>query len=503
VFEVDSDLLHDWLRRTAEATPLAAAIVDGDRVTTFRELFEAAASLARRFVEHGVQPQDRIALVLHKNTDAVISIFASLLAGATYVPIHPLWPRERMDAVLEDCSARLVIEGESSPPQIRDRQTGASIPWRPTAGPAVPASLEVLPRVSAADPALILFTSGSTGVPKGVVLSHRAVSAFVRWTAEEFHITSQDRLASPSPLGFDLSTFDLFNTALCGATCVLVPGHIVWLPRLLAKFVHKERISCWYSVPSIMAGMLHEGRFAEHQYPALRLVLFAGEVFAGHGVAQLQAAVPHAVCANLYGPTETNVVTWTRVPPGYDGSEPLPIGHATPYAHVTVDAASGELLAGGASLMTGYWNRPEDTARCFETLDGVKYYRTGDRVSLAADGSYCFIGRLDRQVKRRGFRMELGEIEAALLRHEDILEAALVATENSHQETVLTAFVRVRSTAALNAATVKAHCAHILPPYMAPDRIVFQNLISKGSRGKVDYIALRKHAEELHHGEKH
>jgi acyl-coenzyme A synthetase/AMP-(fatty) acid ligase len=218
-------------------------------------------------------------------------------------------------------------------------------------------------------------------------------------------------------------------------------------------------------------------------------------------VARLQAAVPQAVCANLYGPTETNVVTWCPVPPGFDGSRPLPIGRACPYAQVTVDAETGELLAGGDSLMSGYWNRPEDTERCFVTLDGKRYYCTGDRVSLAPDGSYTFIGRLDRQVKRRGFRIELGEIEAALARHEDILEAAVVAAENRDKGTVIIAFVRVRPAGALNPVEAKAHCARTLPQYMVPDNILFLNAISKGSRGKIDYLALSGIAEGLNRGD--
>ncbi len=296
--------------------------------------------------------------------------------------------------------------------------------------------------------------------------------------------------------------------ALCGAACVLVPSHIVWMPRFLVQFLREARITCWYSVPSILAGMLQEGRLAEHDYPCLRVILFAGEAFAARNVARLQAAVPQAVCANLYGPTETNVVTWYRVPRGFDGSQPLPIGQPCPYAAVTVDAASGELLARGDSLMSGYWNRPEETERAFVTLEGKRYYRTGDRVSLAADGNYIFLGRLDRQIKRRGFRIELGEIEAALARQKDILEAAAVAAEvnakvnvkGGRMETVITAFVRARSAGAVTLVEAKAHCARTLPPYMLPDNIVFLDAIPKGSRGKIDYIALGKIAEGLSHG---
>lgn len=501
--EPESDLLSDWLRHRAATASDTPAIVEEDRVTSFGELFDQAASLAARFVEHGIQKQDRIALVLPKTTEAIVSVFASLLAGAIYVPIHPQWPKERIETTLADSAARLVIEGETFPPRIADRQTGASIPWQPR--PAALTALGSLPKADAGDPAFILFTSGSTGRPKGVVLSHRAVSAFVRWSAREFQVCSSDRIACPSPLSFDLSTFDIFNMALCGATCVLVPGHIVWMPRFLVQFVREARVTCWYSVPSILAGMLQEGRLAEHHYPGLRVVLFAGEVFPAPRVARLQAAVPQAVCANLYGPTETNVVTWCRVPRDFDGSRPLPIGNPCPYATLTVEASSGELLVGGDSLMSGYWNRPEETQRAFVNVEGKPYYRTGDRVSHAPDGQYLFVGRLDRQVKRRGFRIELGEIETALARQEGIVEAAAVAAEFNVKDgpmgTAITAFVRARSPGAVTLVEAKAHCARTLPLYMVPDHIIFLDTMPKGSRGKIDYLALGRIAEGLNHGD--
>jgi acyl-coenzyme A synthetase/AMP-(fatty) acid ligase len=273
------------------------------------------------------------------------------------------------------------------------------------------------------------------------------------------------------------------------------------MPRFLVQFVREARITCWYSVPSILSGMLQDGRMAQHEYAGLRVILFAGEVFRGPDVARLQAAVPQAVCANLYGPTETNVVTWCRVPGGFDGSGPLPIGQPCPYAKITVDANNGELFAGGDSLMSGYWNRPEETQRAFVSLQGARYYRTGDRVSQAPDGNYLFHGRLDRQVKRRGFRIELGEIETALAGREDILEAAVVAVEDEKKGTVILAFVHARSESAVSLIEAKAHCARTLPLYMVPDQIVFLSAIPKGSRGKIDYIALSRMAEELNHGD--
>ena len=166
-----------------------------------------------------------------------------------------------------------------------------------------------------------------------------------------------------------------------------------------------------------------------------------------------------------------------------------------------MDATSGELLAGGDSLMSGYWNRSEDTQRAFVNLEGERYYRTGDRVSRALDGNYLFLGRLDRQVKRRGFRIELGEIETALASREDILEAAAVAVEDGKTGTVIVAFVRTRSVGAVTLVEAKAHCARTLPLYMLPDHIVFLNAIPKGARGKIDYLALGRMAEALNHGD--
>jgi amino acid adenylation domain-containing protein len=475
--------------------PDAPAIVEEERVTSFRDLCRQSTSLALRLVEHGVRKRDRIALVMPKTTEAIIAVFASLFAGAIYVPIHPKWPKDRIDITVADSGARLVIEGGNTVPTITDRQSGANIPWQSR---STSEDFESLPEVDAEDPAFILFTSGSTGRAKGVVLSHRAVSAFVKWSAREFQVCSTDRIACPSPLGFDLSTFDIFNMALCGATCVLVPDHIVWMPRFLVQFIRESRVTCWYSVPSVLAGMLQEGRMAEHEYPDLRVILFAGEVFPGPQLQRLLSAVPRAEYANLYGPTETNVVTWYRVPLEFDGSQPLPIGRACPYATVTVDAISGELLAGGSSLMTGYWNRPEDTQRAFVTIDGIQYYRTGDRVASAPDGNYCFVGRLDRQVKRRGFRIELGEIEAALIGHEDILEAAVVAVAGDETKgIVIIAFIRACS---MTSADAKAYCARTLPLYMLPDQILFLEAIPKGRRGKIDYLALGRLAEGSNRG---
>jgi amino acid adenylation domain-containing protein len=477
-----------------ERSPSAPAIIEGERVTSFGELFRLATSLASALTECGVSKGDRIGLALPKTTEAVVSVFAALFAGAVYVPIDPRWPRERVTVALEDCAARIVIEDSDGVPRIRDSRGATTISWTEALARA---SARPLKEPNSFDPAFILFTSGSTGRPKGVVISQRAVGAFVSWSAGQFRLGSTDRIACPAPLGFDLSTFDLFNMALRGATCVLVPESGIWMPRFLTRFLLDERITCWYSVPSLLTLMLQEGGFAGRRYPDLRLVLFAGEVFPGPSLARLQAALPYATCANLYGPTETNVVTWYEAPSGFDPSSPPPIGKPCPYADLKVDTATGELLVGGDSLMCGYWGRSEETDRAVEVLEGKRYYRTGDRVSTDANGNYVFQGRLDRQVKRRGYRIELGEIEAAFARHNAILEAAAVTHSDPEYGAVITAFVRLRPGEAMSLIEAKAHCAKLLPAYMLPDRVVPLSVMPKGSRGKIDYRVLALRAAGL------
>jgi acyl-coenzyme A synthetase/AMP-(fatty) acid ligase len=215
--------------------------------------------------------------------------------------------------------------------------------------------------------------------------------------------------------------------------------------------------------------------------------------------------VPGSEFYNLYGPTETNVVSWYRVPRDFDFSRPIPIGSACPYAELILDPAEEQktdpitprhLLAAGASVMLGYWNKPEETEKAFVALpdcQGVlrQFYRTGDRVlQNEGTGDYIFVGRNDRQVKRRGYRIELGEIEAALGRHPQVLEVAIASTQDSMNQTVISAFVRLSPDAPISQVELRVHCAQSLPSYMIPDKIIPLPSIPKGTRGKVDYAEL-------------
>jgi acyl-coenzyme A synthetase/AMP-(fatty) acid ligase len=344
-------------------------------------------------------------------------------------------------------------------------------------------------------------------MPKGVTISHSAAAAFVDWTAREFHLGPDDRLACPSPLSFDLSTFDVLNIARSGSACVLLPEPTRWVPRLLFQAIAELGVTVWYSVPSALAAVSDTPELVRDRLACVRTFLLAGEVFPPRLAVALRAARPRARILNLYGPTETNVVTWYELPADIDPERPVPIGTACPYAVISIEqdayaagdraarggeAMTGELLLAGRSTMLGYWNREADTARAFvesgEGTSRVRYYRSGDRVSMFPGGQLHYLGRTDRQIKRRGIRIEPEEIEHVLGRHGSVAEAAVVATADSPP--VVSAFVRLAPGMPATADDLQRHCATLLPSSMLPDRIVILAAMPRGSRGKVDYEKL-------------
>jgi amino acid adenylation domain-containing protein len=496
-------LLQEWLRPAASRQPDHPAVVEAGRLMTFRQLQERASSLAAAFRRCGLEPGDRIALLMEKSADAVVAVYGTLMAGGTFVPIPPDWPRRRIEAVLEDCDARLVVadpEGETDDaPSVIDCRSGATLSWREALATESPSGLA--DDRTPDDPAFILFTSGSTGPPKGVTISHRAVGAFVDWSADHFRLSTDDRIVCPSPLSFDLSTFDVFNIARSGSTCVIAPRAATWVPRFVLELAREYEATVWYSVPSLLVSMMDRAGLERNPLSRLRVILFAGEVMPPREAARLRAAHPQAELYNLYGPTETNVVTWHRLGAEVDPRRPVPIGQPCPYARVRLEPtaddpgggpAAGLLLVAGESLMSGYWNRPEETARAFaevnESGESSRYYRTGDRVVREPSGELLFAGRADRQVKRRGYRVELGEIEAALGTHPGVAEVAVIGAADGSGR--VSAFICPRDEAAPGELELRAHCALFLPPYMIPDRFLVLPEIPRGDRGKIDYHSL-------------
>jgi acyl-coenzyme A synthetase/AMP-(fatty) acid ligase len=268
----------------------------------------------------------------------------------------------------------------------------------------------------------------------------------------------------------------------------------------------QDRLSVWYCTPSSLVLMLTRGALDKQDLSSLRVLLFAGEVFPNKYLRQLMALAPQARYANLYGPTETNVCTWLEVTSPPEGEAPLPIGRACPFDETLVldtslrpvpEGGIGELWVRGASVMQGYWGKPERTALSLQTLDiapGIrdKAYRTGDMVRARPDGNLEFLGRRDHQVKTRGYRVELGEIEARLASHPAVNEAVVVAVPDDEVTNRLKAIVVTVDNAVVGADELKQYCAATLPRYMVPETVEFRAQLPRTSGGKLDRRLLNK-----------
>jgi amino acid adenylation domain-containing protein len=522
-------LVHHLLRDAAQEHPERVAVVDGDRELTYRELDERTDQLAGALRAASVAPGDRVGLHLEKSAEAVVGIYGILKAGAAYVPLDPDAPTTRVAFITRNCEIRHLITATTKQaaweelcqqaPQIGhlfvtdqeppdDAAVSASVVGPGEVGSADPARISA-PTVDA-DVAYILYTSGSTGTPKGVTLTHRNAMSFVEWAAEEFQVRPEDRLSSHAPFHFDLSIFDLFAAARAAATLVLVPKRTSVFPSSVARFIRDQRISIWYSVPSVLTMLTLRGGVDQGDFPALRTVLFAGEVFPTKYLCELTRRLPHVRFANLYGPTETNVCTWYEVPPLPDDlDDTIPIGKAitndvvyvvTEDDRLALPGEIGELFVRGATVMRGYWGDRERTDAAlvpnpFGTSPHDLVYKTGDLVELDADGNHRYRGRRDAQIKSRGYRIELGEIETALDALPGVAECATVPVPDELVTNRIVAFVSLAEAATTD--DLLRACRERLPTYMVPDRIEILTDLPKTSTGKVDRQQLRHAAEEL------
>jgi amino acid adenylation domain-containing protein len=514
-------LIHEDLDAAAARFPGRIALSEPDESEmTYEELAVLSSSFAERLRGLGVVAGDRVGIVLRKSIDAVVSIFAILKAGAAYVPIDAQAPHARGALALADARVAAVITearyaaaltagvaGHGVHPHwiaLHSLGGGAGIRGLLAQAPG-PAALT--PVVGMTDGALayVLYTSGSTGRPKGVMVSHRAAQSWVRWASARFAPLAEDRFSSHAPFHFDLSTFDLFVALRCGAQVVLIDEALGKEPMRLAEFIAARRISIWYSAPSILSLLAQSGKLALHDFSALRWVLFAGEVFPIAHLRALTQLWGHCRYCNLYGPTETNVCTYHEVtlPIAPERVAPLPIGRVCEnLAGKVVDAQGrpvacgqeGELLIAGPNLMEGYWALPEQNARAFEIAqDGTRWYRTGDLVVEDHMGELRFVGRRDRMVKRRGFRVELGEIEACLYRHGQVAEAAVVAISDEQAGVRIAAHLSTKTQRKISIIELKRFCSEHVPVYMIPDAFVFHATLPKTSTDKLDYQRLQEH----------
>jgi len=505
-----------YLEQAAQHFPDQISTTGPGGRLTYAELNEMSNRVANFLIEKGLEPGDRVGLVLSKSIQAVSILFGILKARCVYVPVDRNAPMERNLVIHTDCQIRILfidpsldatpyLEHPGKPEVI----VGVPIEAKPsTISPSMiswetllcsPCSMVDSRGRTEGDLAFILYTSGSTGKPKGVMLSHLNACSFVDWCSETFSPTQEDRFSSHAPFHFDLSVLDLYVSTKHGASLHLVGEDVAGNPGLCAGFIEEHEITVWYSTPSILTMMVQFGKLSRFNASSLRLILFAGEVFPVKHLRKLTEIWNHAGYWNLYGPTETNVCTSAWIPLPIDGArtEPYPIGPVCSHCEalvllengeVAVHGESGLLHIAGPSVCRGYWGMRAENEGRFVERDGIVWYNTGDVVKFQPGEGYLFMGRLDRMVKRRGYRIELGEIENALYKGGDTREAAVIASEDQSGVKIIAYLSTGQKTGSQIA--FKKHCSDHLPGYMIPDRFIFLESLPKTSTGKIDYQKL-------------
>ena len=543
-----SFLLHHSIDESAARDPDRDAFRFDGRGLSYADLAGRSNRLANLLIDRGVKPHDRVGIYMNKGLELPVAVYGILKAGAAYVPIDPAAPTARVKFMIEDCGIRHLITNASRAQragrvavaapglhavigapgassisaefgraedlgQAEDlgrsedsAPSGAAdlVPWEvvddaPSRDPGVPLTEQ--------DLAYIMYTSGSTGVPKGLMHTHSSGRAYAALSAREYGVRSEDRLGNHSPLHFDMSTFEYLTGPLRGATTVIVPEETTMFPLSLAELIEAERLTFWYSVPLALIQLLDRGRIEERDFSSLRWVLFGGEPFPPKHLARLAELLPGARFSNSYGPAEVNQCTAYHIPSGTIAhDEPVPIGKVWPGAEgLVVDkndetvapGEPGELLIRAPTMMRGYWSRPELNRAAFfratEFPDFEKvFYRTGDLVRERGDGNMVFLGRKDRQIKVRGYRVELDEVEGVVGALPGVAEAAAVDPRDTDGHVDIVAAVVLRDGSVADSDELRVGAARRLSSYSVPSRIDIRDSLPRTGTGKIDRRALKE-----------
>ena len=494
-------LVHERIAARAAEAPERAAISCGERVLSYRELHREAGRLAARLRAAGVGVETPVAVFLERSAELGVALLATLRAGGAFVPVDPGYPRERVEYLLADSGAAVVVtrsglagslpEGCAAVLCVDDAADAAEPAGAAEAASAGPDAL-----------AYLVYTSGSTGRPKAAMVSHRSLVCYAEAMRERMGLTPSDRVLQFASPAFDVMIEEVFPAWLSGACVVFPEGDLLGSPRELARVLEERRVS----VAELPTAFWHEWvrQTAEEgaTLPAsLRLMLVGGERVLAERLEQWAAL--RTPLLHVFGLTETTVTTTTlRLEAGDDGSRwsSLPVGAPLAGAEVYVLDAErepvpagvpGELYVGGAAVARGYRARPELTAERyvphpFSPGPGARLYRTGDRVRMLADGSLEFLGRMDRQAKIRGYRIEPAEVEAALCAHPAVREAAVVVGRDARGDGALVAYVA----AEVEPAELREWLRARVPEYMVPGALVALERLPLTANGKVDLRAL-------------
>lgn len=509
-----SETLHDFLLAGARLTPDRPAVirtVDGESGSiSYRQLAQRVDGYATALEELHLDIGARVILEADTSTDTIVAFLACSTLGLIFVPVSPETPAQRLALIAESTGAVLHLQAEDGRREGLPEQLGAArfgpdgIRVEKAPAPQVRRRRELTP----ADPAYMIFTSGTTGRPKGVVMSHRGVLAFYRGMLRHGIVSAEDRVATTSPFQFDFSLLDIGLALGSGAAVVPVPRSLLRWPRRFVQFLADSGATQVNGVPSIWRGVLR------HEFPGLAElgeqihgVLYSGESFPLPEMRELQRALPHARVVNCFGSSESIAASFTDVPnPLPDDLDRISIGHAHPGAEMLLfdedgrcvdePGVIGHLHLRSAALFNGYWNDPEATAAALVPdpllpASGQLVFRTGDLAYRGETGELYFTGRADSLVKVRGNRVELGEVERRVREYPGVSGAAAILLPQEGKDPVLAVFVTLDDGAdTLEDVELGAFCLETLPDYMVPQHVRVIAELPVNTNGKVDRKAL-------------
>jgi mycobactin peptide synthetase MbtE len=487
-FSTPASTLPDLVTRRAALTPDAVAVVYEGRQYSYREINDEANRLAHWLIDHGIGTEDRVAVLIDKSPELVITALGILKAGAVYLPVDPTYPDDRLAFILSDADAKLVL-----------REPVTDLADCPATDPAPD---ELVRPLSPDNTAYLIYTSGSTGLPKGVPVPHAPIAEYFVWFGDEYRVDETDRLLQVASPSFDVSIGEIFGTLICGARLVIPRPDGLRDIGYLTELLRREGITSMHFVPSLLGLFLSLP--GVNQWRTLRRVPIGGEPLPGE-IADKFHATFDALLYNFYGPTETIVNATSYPVEGAQGTRVVPIGRPkiNTQLHLLDDALQpvpvgviGEIYIGGTHVARGYHRRPGLTAERFVAdpfTPGGRLYRSGDLARRNADGDIEFVGRADEQVKIRGFRIELGEVGAAISVDPSVGQAVVVASDLPQLGKSLVGYITPVDGAGhdtVDLERIRSRVAAALPDYMTPAAYVVLDEIPITAHGKIDRTAL-------------